>query len=58
MEVGDMVQIRRPDVGDLGTGIIINIDQDIWTTHVEVYSSNKADWFSSGELRVIKYKKP
>jgi hypothetical protein len=39
---------------DFKTGIIIDIKQDISSTHVQVYANNKMGWYDLSELKVIR----
>ncbi len=39
---------------DFKTGIIIEIEQDISSTHVQVYANNEMGWYDLSELKVIR----
>jgi hypothetical protein len=39
---------------DFKTGIIIDIEQDISSTHVQVYANNEMGWYDLSELKVIR----
>jgi hypothetical protein len=49
MKVGDLVNID-----DFGTGIIINIENDIVSTHVEVYTDDGIGWYDLSEVEVVR----
>jgi len=39
---------------DFETGIVIEIEQDISSTHVQVYANNEIGWYDLSELKVIR----
>ena len=56
MKIGDMVLVQWSDTDDTTVGIIINMDQDLVTKHVEIYAANQTGWFTSRELLQIKHR--
>jgi len=55
MKIGDMILVQWSDTDDTTVGIIINMDQDLVTKHVEIYADNQTGWFTSRELLQIKH---
>mgnify|MGYP006417897279 CR=1 FL=1 len=58
MKVGDLVKwgwIDWPEMDEFGIGIVIQIEQDIVSTHVEIYANDKTHWYNSRELKTIRY---
>ena len=58
MKVGDLVKwgwIDWPEMDEFGIGIVIQIEQDIVSTHVEIYANDKTHWYNSRELKIIRY---
>jgi hypothetical protein len=60
MKVGDLVKpnmLRWPDIDEIdefGIGIIVSIDDDIVSKHVEVYADNRVGWYDSSQVETIK----
>jgi len=58
VKVGDLVKwgwIDWPEMDEFGIGIVIQIEQDIVSTHVEIYANDKTHWYNSRELKIIRY---
>ena len=65
MKVGDLVQLSEEMTrllyeaeslpSDFGVGIVMDVEKDIVSTHVEVYADNETGWYDPSELKVIKY---
>ena len=58
MKVGDLVKwggIDWPEMDDFGIGIVVQIEHDIVSTHVEIYANDKTHWYNSRELQIIRY---
>ena len=57
MKVGDLVRCRGidwPEIDDFGIGIIIQIEHDIVSIHVQIYANDKTPWYNSRELKIIR----
>ena len=57
MKVGDLVKpnmLHWPDIDEFGIGIIVSIDDDIVSKHVEVYADNRVGWYDSSQVKTIK----
>ena len=46
--------IDWPEMDDFGIGIIIQIDHDIVSIHVQIYANDKTHWYNSRELKIIR----